>query len=96
MWTFERGTGADFKAPPGNIAWNNTQLFESIPDSMFFSLLNLFGEFPLVSEHSTQGRFVAVFVAIFAVAIFGIPVGILGDGFGDAISDQMETLAVLI
>jgi hypothetical protein len=62
---------------------------------MFFSLLNLFGEFPLVSEHSTQGRFVAVFVAIFAVAIFGIPVGILGDGFGDAISDQMETLAVL-
>lgn len=37
----------------------------------------------------------AAFVAIFAVAIFGIPVGILGDGFGDAISDQMETVAEL-
>lgn len=95
IWTFDEGTDPSFKLHPGNVHLNNTQLFASIPESMFFSLLNLFGEFPLVSDHSTGGRFVAVFTAIFAVAIFGIPVGILGDGFGDAITERMEQRAAL-
>lgn len=36
---------------------------------------------------------VGAFTAIFAVAVFSVPVGVLGDGFGDAISDQMEEIA---
>jgi hypothetical protein len=34
-----------------------------------------------VQEQSDNGRIFAVLTAIFAIAIFGIPVGILGDGW---------------
>jgi hypothetical protein len=36
--------------------WN---LFRSIPDASYFTLLNLFGEFPLIDQHSTWGKVVA-------------------------------------
>lgn len=55
VWRFPKGTGSDFQLHPGNLAWNNTQLFESIPDSMFFSLLNLFGAVPM-SRHSLSSN----------------------------------------
>ena len=38
--------------------------FGSILSSSYFTLLNLFGEFPLVDEHSTAGRYLGVFTAV--------------------------------
>mmetsp|Transcript_48569 Transcript_48569/g.89474 ORF Transcript_48569/g.89474 Transcript_48569/m.89474 type:complete len:1219 (+) Transcript_48569:69-3725(+) len=58
--------------------WN---LFQSIPSSLYFTLLNLFGEYPLADRHSTWGKVVAVAVAVIAVFVFGIPTGIIGNGF---------------
>ncbi|CAM9142714.1 unnamed protein product [Ascophyllum nodosum] len=59
--------------------------FGSILSSSYFTLLNLFGEFPLVDEHSTAGRYLGVFTAVVAVAVFAIPTGIFGAGFEDMI-----------
>jgi len=64
--------------------------FESIPSSMYFCLLNLFGEFPLIGEHSTGGKVVASFVAIFAVAVFAIPTGIIGSEFQAMIDERRK------
>eukprot|EP01048_Picozoa_sp_COSAG05_P007180 COSAG05_NODE_500_length_9234_cov_107.281664_7_plen_87_part_00 len=55
----------------------------------YFTLLNMFGEFPLIERHNEWGRVVGTFAAVFAVAVFSVPVGILGDGFADAISEQV-------
>jgi|EP01047_Picozoa_sp_COSAG01_P041326 hypothetical protein len=57
----------------------------------YFTLLNMFGEFPLVDRHSTLGRLIGTFAAVIAVAVFSVPIGILGDGFGDAISSALES-----
>ena len=62
--------------------------FESIPSSMYFCLLNLFGEFPLIGEHSNAGKVVASFVAIVAVAVFAIPTGIIGSEFQAMIDER--------
>lgn len=67
--------------------------FGNILNSMYFTLVNMFGEFPLIKEHSAWGRVVGTFTAVFAVAVFSVPVGVLGDGFGDAIADEMEAIA---
>ena len=52
-------------------------LYQSIPSSSYFTLLNLFGEFPLIDSHSPWGKFIGTFVAVIAVVVFGIPVGII-------------------
>mmetsp|Transcript_3570 Transcript_3570/g.8948 ORF Transcript_3570/g.8948 Transcript_3570/m.8948 type:complete len:1217 (+) Transcript_3570:60-3710(+) len=67
-------------APAGcrDECWN---LFQSIPSSLYFTLLNLFGEYPLADRHSSWGKVVAVAVAVIAVFVFGIPTGIIGNGF---------------
>lgn len=57
--------------------------FDSIASSAYFTLVNLFGEFPLANNHSTPGKFVAVLTAVLGVAVMGIPTGILGAGFED-------------
>lgn len=67
--------------------------FGNILNAMYFTLVNMFGEFPLIKEHSAWGRVVGCFTAVFAVAVFSVPVGVLGDGFGDAISEEMEAIA---
>ena len=64
--------------------------FESIPSSMYFCLLNLFGEFPLIGEHSNAGKVVASFVAIVAVAVFAIPTGIIGSEFQAMIDERRK------
>lgn len=48
--------------------------YKSILSSSYFTLLNLFGEFPLMDNHSTAGRFVGVFTAVVSQ---GVPVGLL-------------------
>ena len=68
--------------------WN---LFQSIPGSMYFTLVNLFGEFPLIDQHSVWGKLVGTVVAVFAVAVFAIPAGIIGNGFEDLLSRRRES-----
>lgn len=65
--------------------------FESIPSSMYFCLLNLFGEYPLIGNHSNAGKVVATFVAIFAVAVFAIPTGIIGSEFQQMIDEKKKS-----
>ncbi|CAM9445641.1 unnamed protein product [Discosporangium mesarthrocarpum] len=59
--------------------------FRSITSSSYFTLLNLFGEFPLIGQHNTAGKFISVFTAVVAVAVFAIPTGIFGAGFEEMI-----------
>jgi len=81
-------TKAGCAAP--NECWN---LFESIPSSMFQTMLNLFGEFPLSNRQQGWGMVIASLAAMVAQVIFGIPCGIIGSGFEeqmDKISDEAE------
>ena len=57
---------------------------------MYFTLVNLFGEFPLADNHSGWGRVVGSFTAIIAVAVFGIPAGIFGNGFDELLAEKRE------
>jgi Ion transport protein len=63
-------------------------LYESIPMASYYALLNLFGEFPLINLHSAAGKVVATLTTVVAVAVFALPVGIIGNGIKDAIIAQ--------
>jgi hypothetical protein len=63
-------------------------LYKSIPMASYYSLLNLFGEFPLIDQHNAAGKVVGTFVAIVAVAVFALPAGIIGNGFEDLIAKR--------
>jgi hypothetical protein len=54
-------------------------LYKSIPMASYYSLLNLFGEFPLIDQHNVAGKIVGTIVAIVAVAVFALPAGIIGE-----------------
>lgn len=60
-------------------------LYESIPSSSYYSLLNLFGEFPHITDHNNYGKIVATITTVVAVAVFALPVGIIGNGFEQVI-----------
>lgn len=64
-------------------------LFQSIPMASFFALLNLFGEFPLVDQHSVGGMVVGTFTAVVAVAVFALPTSIVASGFEEAIAKRL-------
>ena len=44
-------------------------LYNSIPMASYYALLNLFGEFPLIDQHSSNGQIVGTIVAVVAVAV---------------------------
>ena len=67
--------------------WN---VYRSIADASFWTLMELFGEFPLVDQHSAFGKVLGTFTAVFACAIFALPAGIFGSGFEDQISKRRE------
>ena len=69
------------------VCWN---LYRSIVDSAFWTLTNLFGEFPLVDQHNVWGKVLGTFTAVFAVAVFALPVGVLASGFEDQIARRRE------
>lgn len=64
-------------------------MFQSIPMASFYSLLNLFGEFPLVDQHSVGGMVVGTFTAVVAVAVFALPASIVASGFEDEITNRV-------
>ena len=57
--------------------------FDSIASSMYFTLINLCGEYPLADAHSPWGRVVGTMVGVVGVAVFAIPTGIFGSGLED-------------
>jgi hypothetical protein len=63
-------------------------LFNSIPMASYYALLNLFGEFPLMTQHGPAGQIVGTLTAVVAVAFFALPAGIIGNGFEDVIADR--------
>ncbi len=70
--------------------------FRSIPSAAYYTLLNLFGEFPLVDQHSNWGRVIAVFTAVVAVAVFAIPTGVFGAGFESMIARRKDAEAAAV
>ena len=65
-------------------------LYRSIPMASYYSLLNLFGEFPLVDQHGVGGKIIGTIVAIVAVAIFALPSSIIGNGFESIVEQRHE------
>lgn len=65
-------------------------LYNSIPMASYYALLNLFGEFPLIDQHSSEGQIVGTIVAVIAVAVFALPAGIIGNGLEDVIAERVE------
>ena len=63
-------------------------LYQSIPMSSYFALLNLFGEFPLIDQHNVWGKVVGTITAVIAVAVFALPAGIVGNGFENQIEKR--------
>ena len=65
-------------------------LYQSIPLASYYSLLNLFGEFPLFDQHSVGGQIVGTITSLVAVFIFALPVGIIGNGFETEIDKRRK------
>lgn len=63
-------------------------LYESIPMASYYALLNLFGEFPLIAQHSVAGQVVGTITAVVAVAVFALPASIIGNGMESVIAQQ--------
>lgn len=76
-WSGDNGTIVE------EVCWN---VYRSIVDSSFWTLMNLFGEYPLFDGHSISGKILGTFTAAFAVAVFALPVGVLASGFEDQIA----------
>ena len=77
---------------------NCYNLYESIPMASYYALLNLFGEFPLIDQHSPAGQVVGTLTAVVAVAVFALPVGIIGNGFESVIAarNQADAAAPIV
>jgi hypothetical protein len=63
--------------------------YNTIPNSMWVTLLNLAGEAPLC-QYSVWGKVATGILGLFATGIFGIPIGILGAGFEQVIEEENE------
>mmetsp|Transcript_34489 Transcript_34489/g.39304 ORF Transcript_34489/g.39304 Transcript_34489/m.39304 type:complete len:338 (-) Transcript_34489:12-1025(-) len=79
-WGFSNCTAADCP-PSDDYPEPCYNLYRSIPAASYFSLLNLFGEFPLIDQHGFGGKIVGTFVSVVAVAFFGLPTSIIASGF---------------
>lgn len=65
-------------------------LYQSIPSSSYYSLLNLFGEYPLIDQHSPGGQVVGTITAILAVGVFGVAAGVVGNGFEEQVEKRAQ------
>jgi hypothetical protein len=63
--------------------------YKTVPDAMWVTLLNLAGESPL-SQYSSAGKVATGILGLFATAIFGIPIGLLGAGFEEVVAEENE------
>lgn len=63
--------------------------YKTVPHAMWITLLNLSGECPL-AHYSSIGKIIVSIIGLFATAIFGVPIGVLGAGFEELVTDQNE------
>ena len=63
--------------------------YKTVPGSMWVSLLNLSGESPLCN-YSVLGKILTGVIGLFATALFGIPIGVLGAGLEEVIEEVTE------
>lgn len=74
----------------GTIEETCWSLYRSIISASFWTLCELFGEFPLMEQHSAWGQVLGTITTVFAAAIFALPAGIFGSGFEKEISKRRE------
>eukprot|EP00658_Telonema_sp_P-2_P037995 TRINITY_DN27317_c0_g1_i2.p1 TRINITY_DN27317_c0_g1~~TRINITY_DN27317_c0_g1_i2.p1 ORF type:complete len:809 (-),score=175.98 TRINITY_DN27317_c0_g1_i2:159-2585(-) len=72
---------------------NMQRYYSSVPNSLWLSLLNLSGEAPLC-DYSNLGMVMVGFMAIFGSALVGVPIGIIGSAFGDALDQDQAAQEV--
>ena len=63
--------------------------YNTVPNSMWVTLLNLSGEAPLC-QYSVWGKVATGILGLFATGIFGIPIGILGAGFEQVVEEENQ------
>jgi len=63
--------------------------YNTIPNSMWVTLLNLTGESPLC-QYSNAGKVITGILGLFATGLFGIPIGVLGAGFEEIVTEENE------
>jgi hypothetical protein len=63
--------------------------YKTVPNAMWITLLNLSGECPL-AHYSSAGKIIIGIIGLFATAIFGVPIGVLGAGFEEIVTKQNE------
>jgi hypothetical protein len=68
------------------------QVFGTLPETMWWSILMMSGEFPVVPM-TAVGRLLAVVMVLLGVGLFALPAGILASGFLDALARRRESEA---
>ncbi|KNC47682.1 ion transporter [Thecamonas trahens ATCC 50062] len=60
--------------------------FESVPEALWITFLNLTGEYPL-ADYTPWGKVVSSVVALVAIGVAALPTGIWAAGFEDALAE---------
>lgn len=66
--------------------------YQSVPDAMWITLLNLTGECPLC-DYTWAGKIITGLLGLFAVGWFSVPVGLIGAGFEEWVSEIADAEA---
>merc|ERR1719486_979490 len=61
--------------------------FDSLPGSMYYSLIFLGGEWGLV-DFTPCGQVVCIFYCVIGIGLYGIPVGAVFEAFSNVLAEQ--------
>lgn len=67
--------------------------YSSVSTAMWVTLINCIGESPL-SDYTILGRWISALMGLIAVGIVTIPMGVLGNGFQDWLSEVEAPIAI--
>jgi hypothetical protein len=81
-------SGANWWAERQNSAMEGKM--DTIGKASFYTLCNLFGEFPLVNERTPAGKVIAVCTSVVSACVFGIVCGIFGSAFSEHANKKRE------
>jgi hypothetical protein len=68
--------------------------YSTLLGTLWWTLVNLNGEFPISAELTVWGKVIAGCTAVAAVGVFAIPTGVLGAGLKDMFSEKRAEAAV--
>jgi voltage-gated potassium channel len=63
--------------------------FRSVPSALFYTFIHLTGDYPLY-KYTYWGRLVNVFMIMLGQILIGLPIGIIIDGFQEAIAEKAQ------